>query len=345
MEVRKLIFLISLLFYISGYSQTLTGVVLDAKTSKPIESASIYFDNTTIGTTTNLSGEFTINYSNAIKSSLIVSFLGYKTEIIDNYRKSNTIIVKLNPAVNVLNEVFITNDDGLTREQKLKIFKRQFLGFSRFSNSCKISNKEDIILRYFSEEKKLVASSLKPIQIFNKGLQYSLTFDIQNFEIKFSNVDLENEKFIVNYVAYFGRTFFKNFEKINVKKAKRNREKVYQGSALKFMRSLYSDRLEEDGFDIYFKREKVDPKKYFTIKTIEDSSERRISLKKPITVLYRNKNRTDIEFLSDSISVDQYGNYHKITDVIFSGFIGNQRVGDLLPFDYGLEMKSKKAEN
>ncbi|MFT6842395.1 MAG: hypothetical protein ACJASR_001162 [Psychroserpens sp.] len=43
-----------------SYSQTITGIVLDATTNLPIESASVYFDNMTIGTSTNNKGEFEI---------------------------------------------------------------------------------------------------------------------------------------------------------------------------------------------------------------------------------------------------------------------------------------------
>ena len=40
------------------FSQEFEGLVIDKETNKPIEGASVYFDNTTIGTTTNTKGEF-----------------------------------------------------------------------------------------------------------------------------------------------------------------------------------------------------------------------------------------------------------------------------------------------
>lgn len=39
-------------------SQTFTGRVVDKMTQQPIETVSVYFDNTTIGTTTNDKGQF-----------------------------------------------------------------------------------------------------------------------------------------------------------------------------------------------------------------------------------------------------------------------------------------------
>jgi len=38
----------------------------------------------------------------------------------------------------------------------------------------------------------------------------------------------------------------------------------------------------------------------------------------------------------DEFFIDTYGNYGPIIGVYFSGVMGNQRVGDTLPLDYGL---------
>ncbi|MEM1002791.1 MAG: carboxypeptidase-like regulatory domain-containing protein, partial [Bacteroidota bacterium] len=60
------------------WSQTLSGYVYDDKTGLPLETVAVYFDNTTVGTTTSSEGFFTINYSDAIKYNLVISFLGYE---------------------------------------------------------------------------------------------------------------------------------------------------------------------------------------------------------------------------------------------------------------------------
>lgn len=60
-----------------SFSQTVKGIILDAKTNLPIESASVYFDNTSIGTSSNLKGEFEITLKKGINTSLIISLLGY----------------------------------------------------------------------------------------------------------------------------------------------------------------------------------------------------------------------------------------------------------------------------
>ena len=74
MKKYCLLYLILLVYNIS-VSQEIRGVVLDGKTNLPLEYVSVYFDQTTIGTTTNQKGEFTLNYTN-IKTPLIISYLG-----------------------------------------------------------------------------------------------------------------------------------------------------------------------------------------------------------------------------------------------------------------------------
>ena len=77
------------------WSQTFSGTVIDSETKEPIEFASVYFDNTTIGTTTNTEGEFTIGYTDAIKSSLIISYIGYKSQNIVDYRVRDNLVIAL----------------------------------------------------------------------------------------------------------------------------------------------------------------------------------------------------------------------------------------------------------
>ena len=115
-----------LLFPIICLSQTLTGTILDASTNKPLETVAVYFDNTTIGTTTDVEGQFSISYSDAIQSPLVISYLGYEKEVISDYRTKKNILIKLKPTDVSLDEVFIDFDDGLTRKQKLKLFRKEF---------------------------------------------------------------------------------------------------------------------------------------------------------------------------------------------------------------------------
>ena len=110
----------------------LTGRVIDKITQQPVETVSVYFNNTTIGTTTNSNGEFSIDYTDAVQSTLVISYLGFEKVLISDYRSQNNISVELVEADNALEEVHLEYDDGLTRRQKLRLFLKGFLGTSKF---------------------------------------------------------------------------------------------------------------------------------------------------------------------------------------------------------------------
>lgn len=331
----SLIFLISIFLC---HSQTITGTVIDYKTQQPLEAVSVYFDNTTIGTTTNAEGRFSISYNDAIQSVLIISYLGYQKEIISNYRSQNNITVLLKETFDSLAEVVIIADDGLTREQKLKIFRREFLGKSAFANSCKILNEDDLVLRYFKNQRKLNVSSKAPIIFRNNSLQYEVSYDINVFEIDFINVKVTEgfEIYDVKTVIYEGSLFYKNLENYNEQTAKRNRDKAYKGSVIEFIRAIYNDELNTKGYQIFDTKFLVPPSDLIIITPSEHPDFKKLSLKKPITILH-NKERSTMKLNIPEILIDKYGNFSNSTRVEFAGYMANQRIGDLVPLDYNLE--------
>lgn len=331
-------------FYLLGFflgilsvnAQEITGLVLDKANNQPIESASVYFDNTTIGTSTNPKGEFTIEYKPEIKSPLIISFLGYKDVVLSIYKPNETLTIYLEEAIDDLDEVLINYDDGLTRRQKLRLFRKEFLGTSEFASSCKIINEDDLILRYDREDKVLSASAKTPVKIRNKKLQYELEYDIINFDIYFKYADILKQEFSVNGVTFSGTTFFKNLEDSDKNRIKKNRVKAYKGSVQHFMRALYNKNLEEEGYIIFYKGFKVDPWQNITITDMEENDWKKVAFNKRLTVLFNKEIQSNFQLTSEFFYVDKYGNYAPIPNVLFSGEMGNQRIGDALPSNYNL---------
>ncbi|MDT0558148.1 carboxypeptidase-like regulatory domain-containing protein [Ichthyenterobacterium sp. W332] len=317
-------------------AQQITGTVLDKTTKQAIESASIYFDNTTIGTSTNPKGEFSIPFKEEIKSPLIISFLGYKDVIIGNYKNNDNLNILLEESIDNLGEVVINYDDGLTRRQKLRLFRKEFLGSSEFASSCKILNEGDLILRYNREEKVLSANARAPIIIRNKKLQYILEYDIIDFDIYFRYADLIKQQFSVNGVTFSGTTFFKNLEDSQKKKIIKNRKKAYKGSVQHFMRALYAKNLENEGYQIFRDKFIVNPWEHITVTNLEESDWRKVTFKNKLTILFDKDVQSSIQLITDFFYVDKYGNYSPIEGVLFSLEMGNQRLGDALPSDYNV---------
>ena len=328
--------LIAFLLPLFCISQTLKGRIIDKVTQLPIETAAVYFDNTTIGTTSNENGEFSITYSDAVQSTLVISYLGYGKVFIEDYRSKNNIFLELVEAANSLDEVYIEYDDGLTRRQKLRLFKKEFLGLSKFAKSCKILNEDDLILKYDKENKALYASSRAPLKIVNKALRYEIAFDIIDFEVSYRYVSIEKRIFRPGLVVYTGTTFFKELKGSKKNKTVKNRAVAYKGSVQHFMRALYNENLEVEGFLIYNDRFKVDEWSFFSLVPVVDSDFKKVTLSDKVSILFKKAYQSELEVRTDEFFVDTYGNYTPIIGVAFGGAMGSQRVGDALPLDYGL---------
>lgn len=319
-----------------GLSQSLTGKVIDKKSKTPVESASVYFDNTTVGTTTNKNGAFSIEYSDAIQSALVISYLGYQKVVIKEYRNIDSLVIKLIEAPNTLDEVHLEYDDGLTRRQKLNLFRKNFLGTSKFGKSCEILNEQDLILKYDGKNKSLYASSKAPIKILNQSLQYEIEYELVDFEIKFKYVNPSSSTFTLHSVVFYGTTFYKDLLKKDSKGVLKRREKAYKGSIQRFMRALYNKNLHAEGYAVFFKGFPVNEWDFFKVLDVEDSVLKNVSLKQRVSLLYAREVQSDMELVIADFFVDKYGNYWPIDGIFFSGDMGDQRVGDSLPSDYGL---------
>lgn len=80
-QINQLATIIVLLFCFQGFSQTeLKNKVVDTLDSFPITSASVYIKNTTIGTVTNIDGNFVLQVPKKHENdTLIISSIGYST--------------------------------------------------------------------------------------------------------------------------------------------------------------------------------------------------------------------------------------------------------------------------
>ncbi|REE27826.1 carboxypeptidase-like protein [Winogradskyella pacifica] len=337
MKTNKIYILIFLLPFFC-VSQTLTGRVIDKITQQPVETVSVYFNNTTIGTTTNSNGEFSIDYTDAVQSTLVISYLGFEKVLISDYRSQSNISVELVEADNALEEVHLEYDDGLTRRQKLRLFRKEFLGTSKFGESCKILNEDDLILKYDKHNKALYASASVPLRILNKTLQYEIAYDLMDFEIIFRYADLTGLEFTINSVTYFGTSFYKGFDTVN-KKTLKHRNRAYKGSVQHFMKSLYNKNLKEQGYWIFHDKFRVDEWSFFTVEATENQDFKKITLKEKVSILFDKEHQSIIQLEIPEFYVDTYGNYTPVIGVYFSGAMGSQRIGDTLPLDFGLGEK------
>ena len=214
------------------------GVIIDQK-GKPIALASIYFNNTAIGTVSNYDGSFTLQHHLKSNADLIISHINYDTKLILIEANQNAILSEvLEKKTAELPEITVEPFEKGTWKKWGKLFKEQFLGVTENSKLTTIENTKDIEFRYYKGSNRLVAIGKKPIQIKNKALGYTLQYDMQNFEYFFYQ----------NYCIYSGFVYFKSEE--NTTEFLEKRKQSFNGSRQHFIMALYQNKLLEEGFDV-----------------------------------------------------------------------------------------------
>ncbi|MTI23183.1 carboxypeptidase-like regulatory domain-containing protein [Fulvivirga sp. RKSG066] len=113
---------VTLPFFLSAQTITISGKVLDKENDAPLVFASIGVKGKSIGTVSNSLGEFDFHVPPSYKDDLLViSMLGYENlqTPISNLLNRDTVVFKLNKAVQMLDEVVI--QDSLSGEDIARV--------------------------------------------------------------------------------------------------------------------------------------------------------------------------------------------------------------------------------
>ena len=244
--MKNIFFVGFALIFLSSFSQKrISGMVTD-ENNQPLEGASVYINNTTIGVSTDTKGEFAL-ILNEGNHELIISFISYKTVrySLNTNSFSKPLLFKLKTETNLLNEV-VLKKPKYDKEWKsnLVIFKRAFFGKTKMAQECEILNPKVLYFNFNRKTGELTAEVKEPLIIKHKGLGYLITYDLIEFSLK------------GNRLFFSGYTRYRNLKKSIRKKWKRNRLEAFNGSQMHFLRSLISNQLKNDGFIVnQFKRE------------------------------------------------------------------------------------------
>ncbi len=324
---------IFIIISLSCYSQQIQGIVLDENTFQPLVNVSVFFNGTTVGTRTDSNGKFQINIPGNQKLPLAVSAIGYNSLMLKEYYTDKMIKILLIPRIYELDEVIITSKKMTWRERSVRnhyvgIFRKQFLGETVNSYTCKILNESDLVFKYYDKENLLTAYSTKPLEITNKALGYKIIFYLDEF--KFSL-----DPYLMTYTGY---CIFREDSTLSEKaqrRAEKRRRLAYLGSRMHFMRSLWNNNLDSSGFTIKDSRNKIILAD--SLVCGRDSSEKYIINKGRYSISFFSKvPRSTIELISDTVYFNKLG-YFDPYSIKWIGEMGKQRVADLLPYDFKLK--------
>ena len=340
MNLVKL-FSLLILFSSISFAQVVKGKIVDEK-NQPLPGANIYFDGTSIATIADKDGAFQLQYGGKINSILAVSFIGYQTQYIKDYDNGKELNIVLKEAVNILNEV-VLKKDRFSRKQKLKLFREQFLGQTIVGRKAKIENEDDLYFDYDETTNTFKAYSDKPLIINNALLGYKINYELVDFEVKFFSASISSSDVYRSF--YLGLSRYEEIE--TNPKILKQRQKCYEGSQLQFFRNLANNIWNKDNFLLFVDKFQDNPNDYFKI--TGDSDTKQVFVTKQnkslvgkkfvaeFNLLYKKKQQSKIIFETDTFFVDQFGNNSNVDNMIFSGYIAQLKVADMVPLNYGIK--------
>ncbi len=339
-----------------------SGKVLQGDTKAPMQSASVQAQHTTIGTATDTEGNFTI-YLPEGGYELAFSFTGYQTEsrrVSSSDGNQQTLIVELKPREKELEAVAVVASNEVKDgwEKYGSFFKDAFIGKTANSAHCHLLN-PSVLKFYFSKKRnRLKVLSEEPLQIENKALGYTIRYTLDSFVHEYQSG-------ISQYTGFPMFEELRSDDPAQVKAWKEARSKAYRGSILHFMRSVYQQRLTEEGFEIQFlisvnnRDTAIRLKNYYgAMNYKKDDSTQTVSVRpnqlqvaviyidEPPAPEYRAINPEapeDFQFSvlnfqpGDQLFIEKNGFYFEQPDITIRDYWTWDKLADMLPYDYVVE--------
>jgi hypothetical protein len=332
---------------------TISGKIVDSVSREPLGGASVFAQNTTQGTVTNSSGEFSLT----LKSSgfdLIFSFTGYTTQQLQiTENKSQQLQIAMFKEDKTLGEVVIQSSNEVADgwEKYGDFFISNFIGATQFAKKCSILNKDVIHFYYYRRSDKLKVLATEPVQISNDALGYDLRYQLDSF-VYYYKTDIS---------LYRGTCFFSEKTASTPQELawKTNRKKAYMGSKMQFMRSIYDSTLTKDGYTISILDDNNNQKfnrlnvplasDYYSLNDSLDYVEIYYPAKIAVTYLkgvpeddYLKKYKLPMSVgvqtsyidIMNPIAIKQNGFFYDQKDFINQGYWSWKNLGDQLPYDY-----------
>lgn len=347
------VFLLLAVALVSNGQFTVSGKIVDSASKEPLAGASVYGQNTTIGTVTNKQGEFSLSLKSG-GYELVISYTGYQTKQIRiNHSDGKIPDIEMIKEEKSMGEVVIKSSNEVKDgwEKYGGFFMDHFIGSTPNAANTKLLNPEVLKFYFLKKTNKLRILAEEPLQIENNALGYQLRYQLDSF-VYFYNTDMNFYRGFCLYSEMEGSDSLKKIWAAN-------REKAYYGSKLQFMRSYYDSTVSEDGWVIDMLDENSD-KNFTRINDVYDTlyygaldSTMQIEVWYPrkISITYTKK-KPEPEYLKqfklpknvpiqisyiemkDAIAVKENGYYYDQKDWVNQGYWSWKNLADQLPYDY-----------
>ncbi|MDB5002214.1 MAG: hypothetical protein JWQ34_439, partial [Mucilaginibacter sp.] len=341
--------------------QNISGVVVDEK-GQPVKGAIVFIGGSERVMSTDENGKFIFADMPQGTFQLSVQLIGY-------FPLTRNVIVQAAP-VNVevqlkvktisLDEVVIGKTGA--RNKNFKLFEENFLGRSENAKQCVILNPK--VINFSTKKGLLFADADDFLIIENKRLGYRIHYQLKDFGYKSAD----------DIALYHGECSFEELDGTADEKKEwaKNRLQTYQGSFMHFLRSVYSNKVLENGFitkpsygyvtlkhdDVTSNMDRVvindRPVRFDSLITTVDSNFISLKFKQLLYVIYdprkapgvhtteyELKRSIDIDKKASVVNlglkeaiIDRKGSYTDYRDFFIHGNWARARVADQLPVEY-----------
>ncbi len=379
MRIRHFLLLILLWLPILAFAQTatVTGTVKDAETGELLPFCSVFINNTTISTATDMQGNYTLSGLEAGTVEIGFSFLGYTAQTRTVTLKPGgtfTLNLNLSPLEQVLSEQEVKASRDKSWERDLRKFQSLFLGIDEAAAQTSILNPWVIDFPAPTEKGTFLARAEQPIELENRYLGYKITFNLKEF------VDAPTAYRIAGAARF---ELLPTDSEAQQALWEKNRADIYRRSPMNLFRSILKGTYEREGFYLY--GDKAGGSASMNIRTDIFANELGKSVvpykadplvipgSTPEEYLLQLKGRIEIhyqkgfaqantyrdapypiswlEVKNGQVRVRENGTVLNPEELVFSGDMDRKRISNLLPVDYNAEKAlllqnlSKTAKN
>lgn len=216
----------------------ITGTIKDKQGILP--GAAVYVSGYKLTAVADEHGKFILPKMAPGNYDILIQMIGYislKQNII-LVDKSVDVNVVLNENTTLLNEIVVKPDPD--RAYHISLFKDYFIGKSPNAEECKLLNSQVLATHFDKKTSVLNVSASEFLVVENKALGYRIKYSLEYFEYNFKT----------RVIYYAGLPFFEELKGGSAKQKKwaKARTIAYNGSIQHFFKSLYQNKLAEEGF-------------------------------------------------------------------------------------------------
>ncbi|MBL0054855.1 MAG: carboxypeptidase-like regulatory domain-containing protein [Chitinophagaceae bacterium] len=157
--------LLSLSSFCGAQSISISGIIQDAHTKEPVQYASVYFQKSGFGKTSDTSGAFSFHLNNLVNDTLVVSYIGYDLYKIPVSASNDNKPISIQLERGGLHNVVVVKtkfNKGLYLWKKIMSRKKQYNRYNLANFGYEAHNKLEIDLKNFQSNKLLKGIILKP---------------------------------------------------------------------------------------------------------------------------------------------------------------------------------------